>query len=72
MPADYEASRQRDARFARRFTFTVAAFWLTLHAAAAAVYSSTNNPAPLGVLIMLDGAAAGVGGALWLSGRIFR
>lgn len=72
MPADYEASRQRDARFARRFTFTVAAFWLTLHAAAAAVYSSTNNPAPLGVLFTLDIVAVVIGAAFWLSGKIFR
>ena len=72
MPADYEASRRREARFLRRFLFTVAAFWLTLHLAAGAIYLADNNPGPLGVLLTLDVVAAIVGGAFWLSGRVFK
>ncbi len=72
MPADYRASRDRDARFLRRFLFTTGAFWLTLHAASLLIYTSTNNPAPLGVLFTLDVVAAVIGGAFWLSGKVFR
>lgn len=68
---NHEASRRREARFLRRFLFTVAAFWLTLHLAAVAIYLADNNPGPLGVLLTLDIVAAIIGGAFWLSGKIF-
>lgn len=71
MPADYEASRQRDARFARRFLFTLLAVYALLHVLAGlAVLDGLHTLAYL--LISIDSVAVFIAGAYWLSGKIFR
>lgn len=72
MPADYNASRRRDARFARRFAFVL----LVLDGLALGLFGAlalaTSASGPLLGWCSVNGAVALTVSLAWLSGRVIR
>jgi hypothetical protein len=71
MPADFEASRRRSERDARRLLFTMAAAYFAVHviASISAAYGSSGL---LAALVAIDLVLLFIAFAFWLSGKIFR
>ena len=72
MPADYEASRQRDRRFERRFLFVLGMLFLIVHVLGAALAAGAGRWTLLGGCFTLDAVIITVSVLAWLSGKLIR
>lgn len=72
MPADYEASRQRDRRFARRTLFALLALDGLLFGLFGALALSTGALEPLKALTSVNLAVLVVALLVWISGKVVR
>jgi hypothetical protein len=72
MPADYEASRRRDERFAKRFLFTLLVLALAVHLLAAGLYLAAGRPTLIAACGTVDIVLGLVAFAVWLSGKIIK